>query len=185
MARPRPEWLTALFTGIIAVTGMWALRFAKGQIREARAEAQVQHLLALDSEYRTEPTVTYRKACAQKRLAGVKEPREETQLLEFFDGVALLANRGYLRDEDVYDRFAWDIFSLYTDDQENIEQERKYDPTNYSNLMLLVPRLETIDDARHGTLAKPTKDDLRDYWNEQLAVGVGTPPSRHEPTSTK
>jgi len=180
----RPEWLTAAFTGIIAVTGMWALRFAKGQIREARAEAQVQHLVALDNEYRNEPMVTYRRICAQKRLAGTKEPEEEIQLLEFLDGVALLANRGYLTDPDVYDRFAYDILSLYADDQENIEQERKYDPTNYSNLILIVPRLEAIDEARHGTLAKPTKDDLRDYWNEQLAVGVGTPP-RHKPTTTK
>jgi hypothetical protein len=58
------EWLTVVFTGIIAITGVWALIYASGQIRLARDEAQVQHLLTLENQYKAEP------------LAGVEEPDE-------------------------------------------------------------------------------------------------------------
>jgi hypothetical protein len=175
------DWLTAAFTVVIAVTGIWALIYARGQIREAHAEAQVQHLLAFDTEYRSEPLVTYRRTDAQKRLQGLKEPAEESELLDFFEGVALLANRGYLNDEDVYDLFGWDILSLYADQRASIDEERKDDPTEYVSLVHLVPRLEVIDEARRGTLAKPTKDDLVEYWKEESAVGVGTPAGHKQP----
>lgn len=147
--------------------------YAKGQIREAHAEAQVTHLLALDSEHRNGPMVTIRKVAAAKRLSGLKNPEEEDQLLQFLDGVAPLANRGYLADQDVYDRFGYDILTVYADDEQSIQDERKYDPTNFSNLVLLVPRLEAIDKAEHGTLAGPTADDITEYWNEQAAIGPG------------
>jgi hypothetical protein len=191
----KPEWLTALFTAVIAATGIWALTYAKGQIdevrreaqeqiREARAEAQVQHLVTLDTEYNNEPMLTYRKLAAQKRLAGQKDPKEEDDVLDFFESVALLANRGYLTDEDVYTRFAYGILSTYADDKESIEEERKYDTTNLSNLEALIPRLEAIDAAQHGTLANPTKDDLADFWKNEAGLGVGTP-SGHKQTSAK
>jgi hypothetical protein len=179
----KPEWLTATFTLGIAVTGVYALHYAQVQIRdvrdqaqvqirEARDEAKVQHLVSLDTEFWNEPLLTYRKLCAQKRQKSIKDPNEEDAQLQFFDKVALLANHGYLADEDVYDRFAYNILSLYGDDKENIDEERKYDQTNYTNLLQLIPRLESIDKDRNGTLAKPTKDDLRDYWQQEAGLAT-------------
>lgn len=185
MPKIKPEWLTALFTAIIAVTGVWALIYASGQIRQARDEAQVQHLLALENEYKTEPMATYRRVCAQKRLAGVNEPDEEVELLNFFETVALLANHGYLKDTDVWETFSLEIFPLYADDRENIEQDRKEDPTEYANLVLLMPRLEAIDESQHGTATKPSKDDLHAYWESESKIGVGTPIAQHRRTSAK
>lgn len=185
MAKLKPEWLTAVFTGVVAAAGVWALVYASGQIRQAHEEAQILHLLTLDTEFRSEPMVTYRRVCAQKRLAGVKDPDEEFKLLDFFEGAALLANHGYLKDTDVWEFFGGDILSLYADERETIEQDQKNDPTEYSNLTLLNPRLEAIDEARHGTAAKPSKDDLREYWRSEAVVGVGTPPSRHKQTGAK
>ncbi len=179
MMKVKPEWLTAIFTASIAVTGVCALLYAKGQIRQARDEAQVQHLLVLENEYRTEPMATYRKVCAQKRLAGVEEPDEEVEVLNFFETVALLANHGYLKDTDVWETFSYDILSVYADDRENIEQDRKEDPNDYSNLVLLIPRLETIDESRHGSATKPSKEDLHDYWVSESKIGVGAPIAQH------
>jgi|SRR5450759_3401278 hypothetical protein len=65
-----PNFFTALFTFILAVTGICALVFARQQLKQNREEAQVQHLLTLSAQYEQEPMVTYRKVCAQKRLAG-------------------------------------------------------------------------------------------------------------------
>jgi hypothetical protein len=173
-----------LFTAVIAATGIWALVYAKGQIREARSEAQVQHLMALGFEYQNEPMVTYRRMAALERIEGKKDRKEEDEVLDFFEKVALLANRGYLTDEDLYDRFAYGILCVYADDKESIEAAGKYDPTNHSNLELLIPRLEAIDAARHGTLANPTKEDLSDCWKDETEIDVGAP-TAHEQTIAK
>jgi hypothetical protein len=170
----KAEWLTVFFTAVIAITGVWALIYASSQIRQARDEAQVQHLLTLDMEWKAEPMLTYRRVCAQKRLAGVEEPDEEVELLNFFETVALLANHGNLKDADVWETFSYDIFPLYADDREDIEQDRKVDPNDYANLLLLIPRLEAIEALRHGTASKPSKDDLHEYWETESKIGVGT-----------
>jgi hypothetical protein len=179
------EWLTVVFTGIIAITGVWALIYASGQIRLARDEAQVQHVLTVENEWKAEPIATYRRVCAQKRLAGVYESDEEVELLNFFETVALLANRGYLKDTDVWETFSLDIFSLYADDREGIEQDRKEDPNDYANLLLVIPRLEAIDVSRHGFATKPSKSELREYWMTESKIGVATPIAQHKRAITK
>ena len=108
------------------------------------------------------------------------EPDEEVELLNFFETVALLANHGYLKDTDVWETFSLDIFSLYADDREGIEQDRKEDPNDYANLLLLIPRLEAIDATRHGAATKPSKEDLREYWKTESKIGVGTPKVQHK-----
>src|SRR5260370_37667762 len=100
-----PDWLTATFTFILAATGIWALVFANQQLKQNREEAQVQHLLTLSAQYEQEPMVKYRKLYAQKRLAGSTEPPEEDRILDFFETVGLLVNRGYLKDTDVWETF--------------------------------------------------------------------------------
>jgi len=185
MTKIKPEWLTVFFTAIIAVTGVWALVYAEGQIRQARDEAQIQRLLTLENEYKTQPMVRYRSICAQMRLHGIDEPDEEIELLNFFETVALLANRGYLKDTDVWETFSPDIFSLYADDREEIELDRKEDPNDYANLALLIPRLEAIEEFRHGTTAKPSKDDLHRYWESESKIDVGAPIAQHRRASPK
>ena len=175
------EWLTAAFTGVIAVTGICALRYAEGQIRQARDEALVQHLIALDKEYNSEPLKTYRKVCAQKRLAGEEEPDEEVELVNFFETVALLANKGELKDEDVWETFSPVIFPLYADARDNIEQDRKEDHADYQNLVLLVPRLEAIDEAHNGSGTSPSKDAIHLFWESEAQLGV----TRHRQTNAK
>ena len=69
MKAGRPEFWTAFFTSVLAgftaaLAGatFYALFYAKAQITEARAEAQIQHLLVLEQQYENEPLVTYRSA---------------------------------------------------------------------------------------------------------------------------
>jgi hypothetical protein len=172
--------LTTFFTAIIAVTGIWAAFYARQQINDFHEESRIQHLLTLQQQYEQEPMVTYRKVCAKKRLAHVEDPPEEEQMLNFFETVALLANEGYLTDKDVWETFGSEIFPLYADDRDSIEQDRKEDPAEYSNLVLLVPRLEAIDVAQHGTEYKLSKEDIEGYWEDEANVGVGTPTGHHK-----
>ena len=125
--------------------------------------------------------VTYRRAYAQKRLAGVQDPLEEDGILNFFETVALLTNHGYLSEADVYETFGQDIFPLYKDCRDWIEQDRKQDEAEYSNLVWLIPRLEQIDKERHGTSANPSQDDIKGFWEATTEAGVGTPIARKKP----
>lgn len=170
-----PEWWTAAFTGILAGTAIWALVYARMQLSEAHAGAQIQHLLQLDQRYSQEPMVTYRKQYADKRIKGEEAFPEVDRVLAFFETVALLVNRGYLKDTDVWETFSHDIFPLYADVRDTIEQDRKEDPTEYSNLVSLVTRLENIEAAQHGTGDKPSRDDITDFWRDGASTGIGTP----------
>src|SRR5713226_4946830 len=117
-----PEWWTAIFTGILAVTAILALIYAGRQLSAAHAGTQIQHLLQLDQRYSQEPMVGYRKQYADKRIRSESEgPFPEIErLLDFFETVALLVNRGYLKDTDVWETFSLYIFPLYADARETI-----------------------------------------------------------------
>jgi hypothetical protein len=163
------ERLTAFFTAIIAVTGVAALAYAHWQLRESHEEAQVQHLLAFDHEFRQEPMISYRKSYATKRLVGVEDPPEETRLLDFFETIGLLVNHGYLSDTDVWETFGIEVMPLYADARDMIEQHQKTDPTEYTNFVSLAQRVEAIEQERHGALVKPSKDDIKEFWQEEAA----------------
>jgi len=180
-SRFNPDWLTGVFTTIIAFISVAALIYAHLQLKEAHEESQVQHLLSLQQQYEQEPMVTYRKVYATKRLAGVEDPPERYKMLDFFEEVALLVKRGYLSETDVWETFSSEIFPLYADSRDTIEQERKKDdPVEYSNLISLVNRLEAIESEQKGGLAKPSKQEIVEHWKDEAAVGVGTPTAHHK-----
>jgi hypothetical protein len=171
--------LTAFFTGIIAATGAMALTYAHWQLREAHEEAQIQHLLAFDQQYRQEPMISYRKACATKRLAGVEDPPEEDRLLDFFETIGLLVNHGYLNDTDVWETFGIEIMPLYADARDMIEQDQKEDPSVYTNFVSLAQRMESIENEHHGALVKPSKQDIKEFWQDETTITLDQPAPRH------
>jgi len=86
---------------------LWAIWYARGQLREAHEEAQVQHLLSFIQQLEQEPMATYRRQLAEKRLKNEDEPDELWDELNFFDTVGLLVDRGYLNENDVWDSFSY------------------------------------------------------------------------------
>jgi|SRR6516164_4579251 hypothetical protein len=128
--RFNPDWLTGVFTTIIAFISVAALIYAHLQLKEAHEESQVQHLLSLQQQYEQEPMVTYRKLYATKRLAGVEDPPERYRMLDFFETVALLVKRGYLRDSEVWETFGNEIFPLYAVAETKLKKREKLTPLN-------------------------------------------------------
>jgi hypothetical protein len=186
LIHPSTEMLTAIFTGVLACTGVAALLYAHLQLKEAHEQAQVQHLMSFTQQYEQEPMVAQRKLYAQKRLSGDEEPAEEVKLLDFFEMVGLLVKRDYLKDTDVWEVFAQDILPLHGDSREWIEQERKSDPATYSNFVLLVARLEDIEQEHHGTLANPSREDIKDFWKSITGEdGLAKPTVRRKRLSKK
>src|SRR5258708_35926405 len=90
---PGPDFWTAVFTGILAMTAVVGLIVGYRQLKEFHAEGQVQHLLALDQKFDQELMLTYRRGLAEKRLKNEEDPDELYQLLGFFETVGLLVMR--------------------------------------------------------------------------------------------
>ena len=185
----KADWLTAIFTGILAVTAVGALWYARDQIREtreesevqikeARQQAQIQHLLALVNEFDQEPMATYRRGLAQKRLKGTdSDPMELYRLLDFFETVGVLVNRGYLNEEDVWSEFGHWVLTLNADAEmhANVAYEQKRDPTEYAVYQSLVDRLQRVDAAHHGPASQISKEDVMAFYREELTIVGGTP----------
>jgi len=186
---PGPEWWTAFFSGMLAVTALGALWYARVQIREARElsevqikesqhQAQIQHLLTLENEFNQEPMATYRRGLAEKRLKHKDvEPLEMYKVLNFFDTVGLLVDRGYLNEEDVWSVFGYLVLNLYADSdiRATLQTEREQHPYEYTSLKSLVDRLERIDVAHHGPASHITDEELMDFYRDELTIVGGTP----------
>jgi hypothetical protein len=142
---------------------------------QAHEEAQVQHLLLLTREFQQEPMISYRQRLAEKRLRNEEEPPELYVELDFFEMIGLLVNRGYLDESDVWGTFSYSVFNLYADTSGIIEQYRRDDPNAYTNFISLVGRLQRIETEHHGTIARPRKDQVMDFYREELEIGVGAP----------
>lgn len=184
MFKATPERITALSTAIIAVTSVLAFGLAYEQLRQNHEDSQVSRLLDLDRQYASEPMISYRKAYAEKRLRGVTDPDEEYELLNFFETIGDLTKSGYLNGDDVYNDFSDDVFYLYADTRNTIEQTQKDDPPSYVNFVALVQTLDAIETKNHGTEAHPSQTDLRTYWQSEEVIVPGTPAGAHPRPTT-
>lgn len=177
-------WL-AVFTGILAVIAAAALWIANSQLKESHEEAQIQHLLTLTQQFEQDPMATYRRQLAEKRLRNEKDPEELYNVLNFFDTVGLLVDRGYLNESDVWDTFSYWVFNVNSDARDIIEQEQRADPNAYSRFTSLVGRLQRIEVQHHGTGARPTKDEVMDFYRSELTTGIGKPLGRRVRSSKR
>jgi hypothetical protein len=184
---PSPDFWTAVFTGLLFLTTFVAVVVGYRQLKEFQAEGQVQHLLSLDQKFDQEPMLTYRRGLAEKRLKNEENPDELYPLLDFFETVGLLVERGYLDDSDVWNTFGYNVFILNADARQIIEQEQREDPTIYAEFSFLVERLQRIETDKHGTSAHPSKDEITDYWKQELSAGKAIPTRPHprKRTNTK
>ncbi len=173
------ERLTTFFTAIITITAVWALIYAHWTLKQAHEEAQVQHLLSFIQQFEQEPMVTYRKFYASERLREIQDPSQQYDLLNFFDTLGLLVRRGYLNESDVWECFSYWAFPLYADTRATIEQDQKDDANVYSNFITLVERLKHIEAKHHGSTDRPSKDEVREFWQGESQIVAGSSIRKH------
>lgn len=152
--------------------------YAHSQIEEAHDEAQIQHLVTLVGQFDQEPMATYRKGLADKRLnTKDDDPPELYRILDFYETVGRLVDRGYLNEEDVWDEFGYWVLNLNADTamRENVEYEEKQNLNEYAVYQRLVDRLLKIDNAHGGHLSNLTANDVADFYKEELTIVGGTP----------
>lgn len=125
---------------------------------------------------------TYRRRLAEKRLKGKDDdPMELYRLLDFFETIGLLVNRGYLNEEDVWSEFGHWVLTLNADSEmrTNVDYEQEHNPTEYAVYLSLVDRLQRIDAAHHGTGSRISKEDVMAFYREELTIVGGTPIRAH------
>jgi hypothetical protein len=182
MKSGRAEFWTASFTGAVAVftaalaaVTLYAVSYARAQIREAHKEAQVQHLLTFVQQYESEPMVTYRKRLAAQRLKGEQEPDDLYNVLDFFETLGRLVDRGYLDESDVWDDFAYPVLILNSDAGKIIQDYQREDPGVYISFTSLVKKLAQTESEHNGALQHISTDDVTDFYRGELSVGAGVP----------
>jgi hypothetical protein len=176
---------TALFTVMIAGTGVWALVYARRQLRQVRESEKIQHLLRFIEQFEQPPMTTYRKAVAAKRTKGVTYPPEAQEILNFFETIGLLVRREYLDVDDVWSSFAYWMFNVYADFRDDIEQEQRDDESYYQDFCALVMQLRKIEKQEGGRDDHPSKEDIIEFWRDESRTMTGSPVRKRKSRKTK
>jgi hypothetical protein len=183
----RADMWTAISTSILALSALCALWYAHAQIREAHDEAQIQHLVTFVNEFDQEPMATYRKELADKRLNTTDDdPMELYRVLDFFETIGRLVDRGYLNEEDVWREFGYWVLHLNADSamRANVDYEQQHNPNEYAEYLSLVARMQRIDMEHGGYLSHLSKDDVMAFYREELGIVGGTPPQQGHPSES-
>lgn len=182
-----PELWTAIFTGLLAITTMGTVWYARSLITETRRDTEmqlaqahrdekIQHLMAMVGDFDKDPMATYRRNLAKKRLAGKPEdPFEIYRKLDFFETTEVLIEHDYLDESDVWNQFRWWVFNLNADAamQAGLNDEKKKDPHEYAGFEDLVKRLQHVEREKTGKEFQPTPQDVKDFFTEEAEVVSG------------
>jgi hypothetical protein len=177
--------ITAACYVLIAGTGVWALVYAKQQLKQARESEKVHHLVRFIEQFENEPMAGYRKALAEKRLKGTSYPPEAQYVLNFFETIGLLVRRGYLDADDVWSSFAYWMFNVYADLREDIEQEQRDDETYFGDFCSLIETLRKIEKDEGCSDDHPSREEIRDFWRDESKLTAGSPVRRRKPRKSK
>lgn len=179
------DWTTAWATVAIAFTSIVALIYAAFQLKQSRDIERVKHLVEFSQEFEQVPMTVYRKAVADKRAKGVECFFETQNILNFLETIGLLERRGYLNAEDVWNNFGYWMFNIYADFRDDIEQEQKDDPTYYEDFCRLVERIRKIEKKKGGTDDRPSKEEIKEFWQDEAETAAIGTPLRKRKTSKK
>jgi hypothetical protein len=170
------DTITAIFTAVIALTGVIALFYAWRQLRESRRQAQIQHLVNFLRDFANEPMVSYRVGAAEEWRKGNRSSTQLVEVLNFFEEIGLLVNRGYLETKDVWEMFSDTVFPIFACCKEQILRDQEHDPNIYVHLAKLHQGLIRIEKAHRGRADYQSSEDIAEFWEEELKAKQGRPP---------
>jgi hypothetical protein len=179
------DWTTAWATVAIALTGIAALIYASRQLKQSRQIEKIKHLLEFVREFESEPMAGYRKTVADERLAGTAYPLEAQKLLDFFETIGLIVRRGYVDAEDVWSSFGYWMFNIYADFKDDIEQEQRDDGSYYQDSCELLEILRRIEKKEGGKSDRPSKEEIREFWQDEANAKVGAPLRKRKASKKK
>lgn len=179
--------ITGYSTLAIAITAIVALAFAYDQIRESHDQARIQHLIEVVNQFDQKPMADIRTKLARSRIDQKHEtlvplkpddaPEEMYTVLDFFEHVGLLEQRGYLDKADVWAEFSSYLFPFYTDAQPVIYEEQKGTPATWEDLVLLMKDLQEVDARQENSIGsnQRTQNDLYSFYVDESTAQPGQP----------
>jgi hypothetical protein len=164
-----------------SVTAMVALATAVMIFRQMRADTQrILFNTALDSigrfdeQWNSDAMADARSAAAASLLSGQPNRDVET-VLDFFDQIAMLANRQALDDEMVWYQFYWPMANYWRASQDYVRTMARDDPLRWEQLTTVMPRLEAIEARRRkhtAEQAEPTPAEVKDFLTTESEGGA-------------
>jgi hypothetical protein len=153
----------------VAIITLW------NQSRRSRFQAGIEILLRFNDQFESEKTRTLRKTAAMaikqdRTLQANTNMKDTDDILDFFEGVALLVRRKAIDKEFVWHSFYYWLHRYYLLCQNYIENTRKKDKARWEDLCWLHPQLDKIERIRGSDRndVVVSDKDLDDFIEEEL-----------------
>ena len=188
MSRESNKWerINAISSLALVIVGAGALLFAYFQIKEARNEAKIQHLVEVVQEFDGPHYSDMRRRLAIARIDPTQKnlrpldvtapPDDMIDLLDFYQHIGRLVTRGYLDPDDVYSEFSDPMFLLYTDARPLIDARQKEEIAvwgDFTDLIAVMKRIDEGDNAGAGD--HPSTEDMFEQYNADAASPAREP----------
>src|SRR5882672_6247220 len=161
---------TALIAGIAVLVAVWQLRV---QGRLTRYTTGFDALWKLTAEWDSPRMERVRRA-ASKAIANDQETPDIEDVLDFFELVGLLVERGVVEDELAWNQFYHYLAHYWRLTRDYIERIRRDEPTIYENVVALVQHFDDIEakrSRRPATAIVPTPEELSEFVADEQRVG--------------
>lgn len=162
--------LAASLAAVLALgTTLLVVRTVRQDSQRILYSTALDALWRLDEQWNSEGMGEARGAAATALLDG--HPTQDVDaVLDFFDHVALLVQRGALDEEMVWYQFYWPMANYWTASREYIRAAQHDDVTMWQDLDTLMPRLVSIEAQRHrrrNDEVLPTAAQVRDFLTDE------------------
>jgi hypothetical protein len=171
---------TALAALAACLTAVVALATAVVIFRQVRLDTQrilfntaLDSIWRFDTQWNSDAMADARSAAAAS-LLDARPGRDVETVLDFFDQIALLANRTALDDEMVWYQFYWPMANYWGASQDYVHQVSRDDPLRWEQLAAVMPRLVAIEARRRKRAAEaatPTAAQIKDFLNTESEAG--------------
>jgi len=164
------DWaaLAAIVASIAALaataTSILTFRYLREEATHVQLTTRLDSLWHLDAQWTSGDMADTRSAAAAALLDAHPTPDVDA-VLDFFDNIALLLQRGALDEEMVWHQFYWPMANYWLASQDYVRRARRDDPVLWQDLEGALPRLTAIEARRRRSdgQAIPTPAQIRDF----------------------
>jgi hypothetical protein len=165
--------LVALASMVAALAAVAGVVVVSRQVQEgaqrARLSTALDSLWRLQAEWNSSDMEDARSGAAAALLSD--EPSTDIDaVLDFFDWLALLLERGALDEEMVWHEFYWPMANYWFASQDYVQQIQRDDPTAWQDLGTVMTRLVAVEARRKRRTAAeavPSEGQMRDFLSDE------------------
>jgi hypothetical protein len=162
--------LAAMVTALAAVVmAVVMFRAVREDAQHARFSAGLESLWRLRAEWNSDDMLDARTHAAAALLASAPTA-DVSEVLDFFDELALLVQRGIVDEDMVWFEFYWPMANYWFASQEYVHQTQRDTPGAWAEMGSVMPRLLAIEarrKKRSATAAVPSPREIHDFLTDE------------------